>query len=328
MPVSATPASGGATSDAASKPPPTAAPANTSSAGAPQPAAPKTNNSPPATNAPAGPAAPATGGAAHDNSAANTGGASASAAPPAPTSIYRVGAGDVLDIRLLNQASREQTLYTVMAGGLLEYPLAGDPLAVAGMTPDEIAERLASILRRRAVYTRPQFVISVHEYASHAVLVSGLVADPGTKILRREAVPLYVVIAEAQPQPDAGRAVVISRATGESTIVDLTDTAAMNTLVRAGDVVSVQARPREFLYLGGEVALPGQKDFHPGQTLTQAVLAAGGVTRFSAGKVKVARQGADGRLVTTEYNLKEIEAGQAVDPPLRAGDRVEVVRKR
>jgi hypothetical protein len=61
-------------------------------------------------------------------------------------------------------------------------------------------------------------------------------------------------------------------------------------------------------------------------TLTQAVLASGGTTRFAGSKVKVARQGADGKLVTTEYNLKQIEAGKIPDPVLQAGDRLEVGR--
>ncbi|HYE66642.1 MAG TPA: hypothetical protein VD966_13725, partial [Pyrinomonadaceae bacterium] len=58
---------------------------------------------------------------------------SARPAPDAPrlTKIYRVGVGDVLDIHLLNANSRESTLFTVMPGGLLEYPLAGEPLQVA-----------------------------------------------------------------------------------------------------------------------------------------------------------------------------------------------------
>lgn len=248
---------------------------------------------------------------------------------PAATAVYRIGVGDVLDIRLLNQANtRESTLYTVMAGGLLEYPLAGDPLVVTGMTTEELGARLSLALKRRAVYDKPQLIVSVRDYASHTVLVSGMVSDPGMKVLRREAVPLYVVIAEAQPHADAGRAVIISHTTGQSQTVDLSDSAALNVLVHAGDVVNVQGRPKEFLYMGGEIALPGQKDFHSGLTLTQAVLASGGVTRTAGAKIKVSRQGADGRLISTEYNLSEIETGVVPDPRLQPGDRVEVSRKR
>lgn len=249
------------------------------------------------------------------------------AAAPALTAIYRVGAGDVLDVRLLNlSTTRESTLFTVMSGGVLEYPLAGEPLGVAGMTTEEIGARIASELKRRAVYTNPRVSVNVREYASHAVMVNGLVGSPGTKILRREAMPLYVVVAEAQPLPEAARAVVMSRATGQTTVVDLLDGAAMNVLVQSGDVVQVQTRPKEFFYIGGQVNAPGQKDYHDGLTLTQAVLASGGTTRAAGIRVRVSRQSADGLLTSTEFNLKEIEDGKAPDPRLRPGDRVEVSR--
>jgi protein involved in polysaccharide export with SLBB domain len=249
------------------------------------------------------------------------------APPPAPplTSIYRVGVGDVLDIRLLNAATRESTLFTVMAGGLLEYPLAGDPLQVAGLTTDEIDERLTAKIK---LYDKPQVVVSVREYASHTVIVAGLVNDPGTKVLRREAMPLYVVLAEAQLKPEAGRATIM-RADGKSLEVNLTDPKATTTIVLPGDVITLTAippAPPQFFYIGGQVNSPGQKDFHAGLTLTQAVLASGGTTRFAGSKVKVSRQGADGRLTATEYNLKQIEAGKIPDPVLQPGDRLEVGR--
>jgi protein involved in polysaccharide export with SLBB domain len=231
----------------------------------------------------------------------------------------------VLDIRLLNAQGRESTLFSVMAGGLLEYPLAGDPVPVAGLTTDEIDARLTSLVK---VYENPQIVVSVRNYASHTVIVTGLVNDPGTKVLRREAMPLYVVLAEAQLKPEAGRATIM-RADGHSLDVTLTDPQATTTLVLPGDVITITAPPPaapQFFYIGGQVTSPGQKDFHAGLTLTQAVLASGGTTRFAGSKVKVSRQGADGRLVTTEYNLKQIEAGKIPDPVLQPGDRLEVSR--
>jgi len=274
----------------------------------------------------AGGAAPPAGG----NSAGSGSFPNANAATPppapAPTSIYRVGVGDVLDIRLQNVATSQSTLFAVMPGGLIDYPLAGDPFNVAGMTTEEVAVRVAAELRRRAVYDKPQVYVSVREYGSHTVLVSGLVFDPGVKILRREAIPLYVLIAEAQPKPEAGRALVMSHSTGQSKTIDLSDTQGLNTLIHPSDVVNLVARPQEFFYIGGEISAPGQKDYHPGMTLTQALLASGGVTRTSSGAVRVSRQSADGRLVPATYDLRLIQEGKIPDPALQAGDRIEVGR--
>ncbi len=255
------------------------------------------------------------------------------------TSFYRVGVGDVLDIRLLNAAATNQsTLYTVMENGLIEYPMAGEPLSVTGLTTDEIAKRLAASSKVRAVYDQPRVAVGVRDYDSHTIIVSGLVNDPGTKVLRREAIPLYVVIADAQPRAEATRALVMSHATGQTTAIDLTDTAAMNMLVNPGDVVTVQAQSQaraqlqaqQFFYIGGLINQPGQKQFAPGMTLTQAILTAEGVrtaeTNLKNSKlvVAIARQDANGRLVTTKYKLEEIKQGKVPDPSLQQGDRIEV----
>ena len=243
------------------------------------------------------------------------------------TSIYRIGVGDVLDIRTLNdQSPRQSTLFTIGAGGVLDHPLLRDPLTVAGMTVDELSAQLVAEFRHRGIYDKPQVRVSVREYSSHVVLVSGLVNDPGPKIIQREAIPLYVLIAGAQAKSDAGRAVIISHSTGKVATVDLNDAIALNTLVQAGDVVNLTVRPPEYFYIGGEISSPGQKDFHGGMTLTQAVLASGGVTAAAGEKVKVSRAGADGRLVSAEYSLGEIEGGVVPDPVLQAGDRIEVSR--
>jgi protein involved in polysaccharide export with SLBB domain len=256
--------------------------------------------------------------------ATNTASASASTAA-LPTSIYKVGVGDVLDIRLLNSSRSESTLFTVMEGGLLEYPLAGDPLQVAGMTTEEIG---ASLISKVKIYDKPQVVVSVRQYGSHNVIVTGLVNEPGTKTLRREAVPLYVLLAEAQPRPEAGQATIM-RAGSQGITIDLTNSTASSTLVYPGDVITLSVAPPappQFFFIGGQINSPGQKNFHAGLTLTQAILASGGTSRFAGSKVKVLRQGPDGRLMTTEYNLKQIENGKVPDPQLQPGDRVEIAR--
>ncbi|HST53565.1 MAG TPA: polysaccharide biosynthesis/export family protein [Pyrinomonadaceae bacterium] len=292
-------------------------------------AAPSDTNKPPATSdAPARPGVEPAAALTNAGVAANPSNPSPPATPSVElTNVYRIGVGDVLDIRLLNdQDPRQSTLYTVLAGGVLDYPLLRDPLTVSGMTTDELAAQLIADFRHRGLYEHPQLRVSVREYASHAVLISGLAGDPGTKILRREAIPLYVVVAEAQPKPEAGRAVVISHSTGKVITVDLGDVAGLNTLVQPGDVVNLTVRPPEFFYVGGEISSPGQKEFHMGMTLTQAVLASGGATAASSGRVRVSRAGADGRLVSSEYDLAAIEQGSVPDPLIQAGDRIEIQR--
>ncbi|HVF57917.1 MAG TPA: tetratricopeptide repeat protein [Pyrinomonadaceae bacterium] len=240
------------------------------------------------------------------------------------TTVYRVGPNDVLDISVPGGREPQTASYKVTSTGLLEYPSLSGPLQVGGLTTDEIASRLGAELNRRGIAaTKP--AVGVRDYVSHTIILSGLVKDPGTKILRREGVPLYVIIAHAQPSPEAGQALVVSRATGRSTAVDLQDTRALNMLVRPGDVVTVRVRPKQYFYIAGAIRVPGQKEFHTGLTLTQAILAAGGVTQSRASSVTIAREGSDGRLESNSFNLKAIGAGEVPDPALQPGDRIEVM---
>jgi protein involved in polysaccharide export with SLBB domain len=249
-------------------------------------------------------------------------------ATPAPvataaTQIYRVGSGDVLDIQISANPSGRSTLFTVLDDGALEYPLAGDPIIVGGMTTNEIA----AVLRQRIkVFDNPVVKVDVRDYASHSISISGFVAAPGTKTLRREAVPLYTMLAEALVLPEAARA-TITREGVAPIVVDLKDPNLMATLVVPGDAIKVSGQPSgptEFFYIGGEINSAGQKPFSAGLTLTQAVLASGGTKSSAGAKVKVSRQGTDGRLSSEEYNLRKIQSGKIPDPVLQKGDRIEV----
>lgn len=243
---------------------------------------------------------------------------------PLLTEIYRVGIGDVLDIRLINSPSNRSTLFTVMPGGAIDLPIAGGAVKVAGLTTDEIQAAIATELKRRAVEDKAQVSVGVRQYVSHSVTVTGLVVQPGTRYLRREAVPLYVVLAESQLRNDAGH-VRIMRAGTDGETLQLSDPQTLNTTVQSGDVITVSHKPQEFYYIGGRVTYPGQKNFQPGITLLQAILAAGGATR-EENRVEISRAGADGRLATIRYRLREIKAGMVEDPKLQPGDRVEISR--
>jgi polysaccharide export outer membrane protein len=238
--------------------------------------------------------------------------------------VYRIGVGDILDIRVLNSITPRSTLFTVLEGGLIDYPVAGGPMIVAGLTTDEVQATVAAELKRRAVEEGARVSVGVRHYASHSVSVTGLVSNPGTRILRREAVPLYVVMAESQLRQDAGRVVVMR--TGTEVVLDLAEPSSLNFLIKPGDLINVFGRPQLFYYIGGKINYPGQKVYQSGLTLLQAILAAGGAARPGNNVVEISRDNGEGRLSTTKFSLKEIKAGKVLDPRLQPGDRIEVVR--
>ena len=239
------------------------------------------------------------------------------------TRIYRIGPNDVLDVRVADSASPESTLFTVTTTGLLEHPLLAEPLQVSGLTVEEVTARIETDLKKRAV-DNAKVTVGVRDYASHAILVSGLVKDSGTKIIRREAIPLYVVVADAQPLPEAAKVSVVRNDSNQTFEIELAQAAEMNMLVRPGDVVTVHANVTQFLYIGGEVKFPGEKTYRRGLTLMQAMIAAGGLTE-KAKEARLARDDGKGFLVVTKFKLKEIEKGKVPDPLVKPGDRITVV---
>ena len=196
---------------------------------------------------------------------------------------------------------------------------------VAGLTTEEIQNRIRTELKRRAFDQNAEVSVGIRQYNSHTVLVTGLVASPGDRVLRREEVPLYVILAESQLRNDAA-SVVIMRGGSAIPSLSLSDPIALNRTVTSGDVITIVGHAQEFYYIAGRINFPGQKNFQSGMTLLQAILAAGGTGRQNDDRVDLSREGAEGRLMTTRFSLKEIKAGKVSDPKLQPGDRIEVLR--
>jgi protein involved in polysaccharide export with SLBB domain len=99
-------------------------------------------------------------------------------------------------------------------------------------------------------------------------------------------------------------------------------------LVYDGDLIKilnenpVEVSARQFYFIAGLVASPGQKEFHSGLTVTQAILAAGGTIK--ADKAVILRQNEKGFLVSTEVDLKLVKNGKMQDIRIENGDRIEI----
>jgi protein involved in polysaccharide export with SLBB domain len=243
----------------------------------------------------------------------------------APTEIYRVGAGDVLDIKILNSPAKNSTLFTVLANGTIDYPLAGEPVTVEDLTPEEIENLLAEKVK---LYENPEITVSVRDFAARKISVLGLVERPGTKALRRVAIPLYAILAEAIPLSSAEKVTILRGADKQTITVGLEDD---ETLVYADDIIRVVAEDAKnslnrtkFYFIGGSVVSGGQKDFHEGITLTQAILASGGLKKSSTRKATIRRRNSEGLLESKDFDLKTIKDGKLADPQLQAGDLIEI----
>lgn len=250
----------------------------------------------------------------------------ANTASLSPTEVYKVGTGDILFINLQN-STKDSTYYTVLNDGTIDYPLAGELVTIAGLTTEEIEETLRGKIK---LYENPQISVKIREYASHSITVLGLVEKAGEKKLQREAVPLYVIRAEAIVLPKATQA-VIRRANSATEILELKESKSDEVLIFPGDIVEFSlenvketAAQPNFYYVGGDVLSVGQKEFYQGITLTQAILSAGGLRKSNVKKVIIRRKNSQGMLISWLYDLKAIKDGKAVDPNLEAGDTIEI----
>lgn len=248
----------------------------------------------------------------------------------APTEIYKIGVGDVLFISLQNAPSKASTYFTVLGDGTIDYPLARQMVSVAGLTVEETEDLLAEKVK---LYENPQISVKVREHASHSITVLGLVEKSGEQFLEREAIPLYVVKAKSIVQPNADR-LFIKRTGGAAENINLKDAAAEEILIFPGDILEFKSTEMNsdailttnFYYIGGEINSAGQKGFHSGITLTQAILASGGLRKPSVKKAVVRRKNEQGLLSPIEFDLTAIKDGKQPDPILRAGDTIEILK--
>lgn len=241
-----------------------------------------------------------------------------------PTETYLIGVGDVLLINLKN-SPHGTGKYVVREDGTIDFALAGSAVSVRRKTAEEVASILRGAVK---IFANPQVDVKVIEYRSHTVEVSGLADNTGEKSLRREAMPLFTLRAEAEVSNDAKRVAITRAGTTAVDTYDLTDPRTDLILVFPGDSIEFLAGPVvkspvvEHFILNGAVASPGKKELPQPITLSKAIAAAGGGDGAKRASIKRANE--KGTLIATEYDLKAIRSGKTIDPFLAPGDVVEV----
>jgi polysaccharide export outer membrane protein len=100
---------------------------------------------------------------------------------PAAEPQYEIGPGDVLQVLVLGQPTLSGE-FSVGSDGIMPYPFVGKVKA-AGMSPAELERKLTTLLGD-GYLRRPQVSVSVRQYKSQRVFVTGEVPRPGPYGLR------------------------------------------------------------------------------------------------------------------------------------------------
>jgi polysaccharide export outer membrane protein len=167
-----------------------------------------------------------------------------------PEAAYIVGAGDVLEVSVLDQPDASRST-TVQHNGRFTMPLLGD-VEVAGKTVSEIQRLITELLSKESL-VNPRVEVRVREFGSQFALVLGEVVNPGRRALRSNPRLVDVLIESGGFRTTASGEIAIQRtgggtfANGEKTMrfrlnnsAGMTDPDRLNfeLVLKNGDVVT------------------------------------------------------------------------------------------
>jgi polysaccharide export outer membrane protein len=254
---------------------------------------------------------------------------------------YRIGPGDVLDIRILNRPNLSREAVRVEGSGMIRMPLIDTEIQAACKTEGELAKEIAT--RYTKFYRQPQVDVFIKEYHSRQVAVIGAVNEQSRFELQRRIRLLELLTYAKGPSPKAGQTINIvhapqshvcrpaDAATEDATAFasyklsdTLTGDPRANPYVEPGDIITLPEANQ--VYVVGNVFTPLTIPLKEPITLSRAVAMAGGVKQDSKkDKVRIVRQEV-GTTTSKEIivDLTAIEKKRAEDIALMPNDIIDV----
>lgn len=254
---------------------------------------------------------------------------------------YRIGVGDVLDIRILNRPNISRDAVRVEGNGMIRMPLIESEIAAACKTEGELARDIAQLYTK--FYRNPQVDVFIKEYRGTQVAVIGFVNEQGRFQLQRRIRLLELLTYAKGPAARAGQTINVVHsppalacqekmaegelATGFSSY-RLSDTMAgkpeANPYLQAGDIVTIPEADQ--VYVVGNVHTPLTISLKEPIRLSEAIAMAGGISKDTKkDKIRILRQepGSSSRKEIL-VDLGAIEKKRAEDIALMPNDIVNV----
>ncbi len=263
-----------------------------------------------------------------------------SSPPQAPDDRYRIGPGDVLDIRIHNRPNISRENVRVEGNGMIRMPLIDTEIQAACQTEGELAKEIST--RYAKYYKNLQVDVFIKEYHSRQVAVIGAVNDQSRFELQRRVRLLELLTYAKGPSPRAGQTVNIVHSTASSPCkqMDETDTSAVFSSYKLSDVLQGDPKSNPYLepgdivtlpeadqvYVVGNVFMPLTISLREPITLTRAIAMAGGLKQDTRkDKIRVLRQ-EPGTTIRKEItvDLYAIEKKRSEDLALAPNDIIDV----
>jgi polysaccharide export outer membrane protein len=268
----------------------------------------------------------------------------AAAQPQAPPSLaaqtperYRIGAGDVLDVRIYNRPQLSREAVRVEGNGMIRMPLIDGEIQAACKTEGELAKEIST--RYARYYRNLPVDVFIKEYHAREVALIGAVNEQGRYQMQRRIRLLELLTFAKGPSDKAGENINIVRGprqdiclAGSQTVeggfitLKLNDTLRgderANPYVEAGDIVTIPEA--EQVYVVGNVYSPKSLPLKEPITVSRAIAMAGGPLRDSkTDRIHIVRQVATGKS-EMYVNLGAIARKKEADLLLQPNDIVEV----
>jgi len=253
---------------------------------------------------------------------------------------YRIGNGDVLDIRIYNRPQLSREAVRVEGSGMIRMPLIDTEIQATCLTEGELAKEIST--RYARFYKNLQVDVFIKEYHSRQVAIIGAVNDQSRFELQRRVRLLELLTYAKGPSPRAGQTINIvhSTATSPCKKEDDADASAAFTSYKLSDVLQGDPKSNPYLEAGDIVTLPEADQvyvvgnvFSPLTialkepiTLTRAIAMAGGLKQDTRkDKIRVLRQ-EPGTTIRKEItvDLYAIEKKRSEDLALLPNDIIDV----
>lgn len=259
--------------------------------------------------------------------------ATAQEAKDALVRAYRIGPGDLLEVKVFEVDQLSQTV-RVSEDGSITLPLLGR-VVVEGLTQEGVVQKLAGLLQAKYV-KNPQVTIFIKEYKNQQVAVIGAVEKAGSYELVGRKNLLQIISMAGGFSETAGNDVVILRegpdGRPQTISIDLKDllvngNQALNLPIEPNDVISVPVDKEIRVFVMGRVTRPGavKAKMSEGITLFQAIADAGGLAEGAKeSAITITRKDRAGKEQKIRVNLKDIIKGRKKDIRLQEGDVVYV----
>ena len=245
---------------------------------------------------------------------------------------YRIGPGDLLEVKVFEVKELDQFVVRVSEDGSITLPLLGR-VEVEGLTQEGVVQRLGGLLEVKYV-KNPQVTIFIKEYKNQQVAVIGAVVKAGSYELVGRKNLLQIISMAGGFSDTAGNDVFILREGPDgatSTVaIDLKDllvngNQALNVPIEPNDVINVPVDREIRVFVMGRVTRPGAVTAKLSErvTLLQAIADAGGLAEGAKeSAVTVTRKDRTGKEQKIKVNLKDIIKGRKQDVVLQEGDVV------